>query len=69
MSVREVNEAGRYQSYYDIDIDDRTFYDLQINTARWSKAGVLELVRTAVETYDPDDDEGSFGTAPVEISE
>ncbi|MGM7319849.1 cytidylate kinase family protein, partial [Idiomarina sp. ST10R2A5] len=35
MGVREVNEAGRYRSYYDINIDDRTFYDLQLNTARW----------------------------------
>nr|WP_197538097.1 AAA family ATPase [Natronomonas moolapensis] len=69
MSVREVNEAGRYQSYYDIDIDDRAFYDFQINTARWSKAGVLELVRAAIETYDPDDDEGAFETAAVDISE
>ena len=69
MSVREVNEAGRYQSYYDIDLDDRTFYDLQINTARWSKAGMLELVRAAIEAYDPDDDEGAFEADPIEITE
>ena len=69
MGVREVNEAGRYQSYYDIDLDDRTFYDLQINTARWSKGGMLELVRAAIEAYDPDDDEGAFEADSIEIAE
>ena len=65
MSVREVNEAGRYQSYYDIDIDDRSFYDLQLNTGRWGKAGVAELVLSAIEAYDPAEDEGAFETASV----
>ena len=69
MSVREVNEAGRYQSYYDIDLDDRGFYDLQLNTARWSKEGVFELVRTAIELYDPTEDEGAFETAAVDLTE
>lgn len=67
MSVREVNEAGRYRSYYELDIDDRTFYDLQINTARWSKFGVFALVRTAIEQYDEAHDEGSFETPEVEF--
>ncbi|WP_181691939.1 (d)CMP kinase [Natronomonas sp. LN261] len=67
MGVREVNEAGRYRSYYDIDIDDRTFYDLQLNTARWSKAGVLEVVLTAIDEYDPEMDEGAFETPPIGI--
>ena len=67
MRVREVSEAGRYQSYYDIDVDDREFYDLQINTARWSKEGVFHLVRAAIETYDREADEGAFDTPPVDI--
>ena len=67
MSVREVNEAGRYQSYYDIDIDDRSFYDLQLNTARWSKEGVAALVLAAIEAYDPDEDEGAFEAGPVDL--
>ncbi|APX96237.1 (d)CMP kinase [Natronorubrum daqingense] len=66
MRVREVSEAGRYQSYYEIDIDDRELYDLNINTARWSKRGVFELVRTAIEAYDPDADEGAFSTPDVD---
>jgi len=67
MSVREVNEAGRYRSYYDLDLENRTFYDLHVNTARWSKAGVFELVRTAIEGYDPENDEGPFDTPSVEF--
>ncbi|RKD95032.1 (d)CMP kinase [Halopiger aswanensis] len=67
MRVREVSEAGRYQSYYDIDIDDREFYDLNINTARWGKAGVFNLVRTAIEEYDPAIDEGAFRTPEVDV--
>lgn len=67
MSVREVNEAGRYRAYYDLDLDDRTFYDLHINTARWDQRGVFELVRAAIERYDPERDEGSFETPPVDF--
>jgi len=67
MRVREVSEAGRYQSYYEIDIGDREFYDLQVNTGRWSKEGVFEIVRAAIEAYDPEDDEGAFRTAPPEL--
>lgn len=67
MRVREVSEAGRYQSYYDIALDDREFYDLQINTARWSKEGVFQLVLAAIESYDRKADEGPFETPPVDI--
>lgn len=67
MRVREVSEAGRYQSYYDIALDDREFYDLQINTARWSKDGVFNLVRAAIEGHDRAADEGAFETPPVDL--
>ena len=66
MRVREVSEAGRYQSYYEIDIDDRTFYDLYVNTARWSKQGVFTVVKAAIEEYDPDLDEGAFSTPTLD---
>jgi cytidylate kinase len=69
MSVREVGEAGRYKSYYEIDIEDVQFYDLHLNTARWSQRGVFELVRAAIEQYDPQADEGAFETGPVEIDQ
>jgi len=67
MQVREVSEAQRYDSYYDIDIEDRGFYDIHLNTGRWSKEAVFEIVRTAIEQYDPKDDEGAFGTPEVSI--
>ncbi|MFP8954321.1 (d)CMP kinase [Natrialbaceae archaeon A-arb3/5] len=67
MRVREVSEAGRYQSYYAIDINDREFYDLHINTARWDKEGVFELVKTALEEYDAEIDEGAFQTPPADV--
>lgn len=69
MGVREVNEAGRYRSYYEIDVENREFYDLHLNTARWNPRGVFEVVRTAIEQYDPDADEGSFVTVPMEFEQ
>jgi cytidylate kinase len=56
--ARADSEAGRYREYYDIDIDDRSIYDLVLNTARWAPEGVLEVVVGAVEGYDPAGDEG-----------
>ncbi|MFB6126149.1 MAG: (d)CMP kinase [Halolamina sp.] len=67
MRVREASEATRYRAYYEVDIDDREFYDLQVNTARWSERGVFELVRSAVEAYDPREDEGAFETPAVDV--
>ena len=67
MRVREVSEAGRYRSYYGIDVDDRSFYDLAINTARWTPETTLEMILTAVEEYDPELDEGAFHTDDIDV--
>ena len=67
MRVREVSEAGRYRSYYGIDINDRSFYDLAINTARWSPEATLQMILSAVEEYDPEVDEGAFPTEDIEL--
>ncbi|MEF8790822.1 MAG: AAA family ATPase [Haloarculaceae archaeon] len=67
MRVREVLEAGRYEHEYGIDLSDRSFYDLAINTARWDPEGVVDLVLTAVERYDPETDEGAFPTRDVDV--
>ncbi|WP_049916754.1 (d)CMP kinase [Halogeometricum pallidum] len=67
MRVREVSEAGRYESYYGIDVTDQSFYDLRINTARWSPDALLEIVLTAVEEYEANSDEGAFHTPDVEL--
>jgi cytidylate kinase len=60
---RERSEAKRYREYYNIDIDDRSIYDLVYNTARWSPEGILGMLTTAIDSYDPNSDEGK---APVE---
>ncbi|WP_435124594.1 (d)CMP kinase [Halobaculum sp. D14] len=60
---REISEAKRYREYYNIDIGDLTIYDISYNTARWSPEGVLGMLTTAIDSYDPDTDEGK---APVE---
>jgi len=67
MQVREVIEKKRYESYYDIDLADRSIYDLVINTGRWSPAGTLEIVLSAVGEYDPALDEGAFRTPDLDI--
>lgn len=61
--TRAASEAQRYREYYDIDIHDRSIYDLVVNTARWGEDVVPELVVSAAESYDPAADEGKF---PVE---
>ena len=60
---RGESEARRYREYYGIDIEELTIYDLTLNTARLSPEAVLDVIRTAVEGYDPAGDEGRV---PVE---
>jgi cytidylate kinase len=60
---RAESEARRYHSYYDIDIDDLSIYDLVVNTARWGPDAATTVVRTAVESYT---DAGDEGAMPVE---
>ncbi|WP_227353759.1 (d)CMP kinase [Haladaptatus salinisoli] len=56
--ARAGSEAQRYREYYGIDIGDLTIYDLTINTARWSTDGIIDMLTTAIEDYDPEADEG-----------
>lgn len=67
MQVREVIEAKRYESYYGIDLSDRSFYDLVINTARWSPDGTLSIILEAIDSYDSHVDEGAFQTPELDI--
>ncbi|MDZ7745569.1 MAG: AAA family ATPase [Halobacteriales archaeon] len=60
MQVREVVDAARYESYYGIDIEDRSIYDLALNSARWGESALLGLVLNAIREYDPVADEGEF---------
>jgi len=66
MRVREVIEERRYESYYGVDLTDQSIYDLSVNTARWSPGGVVEILLTAIEQYDPAADEGAFPTPAME---
>ena len=67
MQVREVGEAQRFDNYYEIDVEDRELYDIQLNTARWSKQGVFEIIRAAIEQYDENEDEGAFETPEIPL--
>jgi cytidylate kinase len=67
MRVREVAEASRYENYYGIDLDDRSFYDLSINTARWEPDAVVDILLRAVDGYDPAADEGAFETKEIDV--
>ena len=60
---RGASEAQRYSAYYDIDFGDLSIYDLAVSTARWDPQGVLSITLHAVESYNPDGDEGK---APIE---
>ena len=64
--ARAQSEALRYEEYYNIDIEDRSIYDLSVDTARWDADSLLDLVVTAVEVYDPDGDEGTTPITDVE---
>lgn len=46
--VREESEARRYKMYYNIDINDFSFYDLVVDTAKFDEAGTLSIVMAAV---------------------
>ncbi|MFP4590571.1 MAG: (d)CMP kinase [Halobacteriales archaeon] len=66
---RERSEARRYETYYGIDIGDRSIYDLSVNTARWSATGVLSILAAAIDGHDPASDEGSMPVEPVTFPE
>ena len=67
MRVREVIEEKRYAAYYGVDLSNRSFYDLAINTARWTPSGTLSIVASAIENYDADADEGAFETPDLNL--
>mgnify|MGYP006269920925 FL=1 len=67
MRVRDVIDVKRYESYYGIDLSDRSIYDLCINTARWTPENTLELALTAIDSYDSETDEGAFPTEDLDV--
>lgn len=67
--VREKSEAKRYREYYEIDISDRSIYDLAVTTSRWDADAVTEILIDAIERFDPADDEGAQSIPPIELPE
>lgn len=65
---RERSEAHRYREYYDIDIGDRSIYDVAMNTGRWDPHIVLEILTVAIEGYDVASDEGKATVPPVNLA-
>jgi cytidylate kinase len=61
--AREESERKRYAEYYGIDFEDRSIYDLGVNTARWDAAAVIDIVEDAIRRYDPTFDEGATPVA------
>lgn len=49
--AREKGERRRYRKIYGIDIDDLSRYDFVINTSKWCKECVAELLREIVALY------------------
>ena len=45
---REHCEAGRYQSYYSIDIHDLSIYHMILNSEHWNVEGLGAIVDTAI---------------------
>ena len=45
---REACEAGRYRSYYDINITDLLIYHLVLDSERWGIEGLGTIVDTAI---------------------
>lgn len=61
--ARAASEAQRYQEYYDIDIGDRSIYDLSLSTARWGPDAIVDVLAKACRAYDPEADEGQVNVA------
>jgi len=47
---REESEKKRYRDIYKIDLDDRSIYDIVINTKRFSVEGMVDIVSAAIKS-------------------
>ncbi len=46
---RERCESKRYMDSYEIDIEDLSPYDLVINSSKWDKKGVIEIISSSID--------------------
>ena len=49
---RERSNKRRYLDYYNIDLDDKSIYDLIINTEKWNVQGVVNILLEAIDNMD-----------------
>jgi cytidylate kinase len=47
---REKSEALRYMSYYNIDINDFSIYDIIIDSEKWNQYQILDILRVAIDS-------------------
>jgi CMP/dCMP kinase len=45
---REECEAGRYRTYYNIDINDLSIYQIILNSEHWSVEGLGSIIDNAI---------------------
>lgn len=53
---RERCEAARYRSYYNIEINDLSIYQIILNSGHWDVEGLGSIIDTAVRNLKPDED-------------
>ena len=58
IAEREKQNRKRYLNIYGIDIEDKSIYDLIINTAHWGPDGVFAIVKAAIDHLSPVGDAG-----------
>lgn len=51
--ARDANNRARYKKYYKIDIDDRSIFDLVVNTGRFGPEQAAEIVAETAELLGP----------------
>jgi cytidylate kinase len=52
---RERCEAARYCSYYNIEINDLSIYQIILNSGHWDVKGLGSIIDTAIRNLKPDD--------------
>jgi cytidylate kinase len=48
---REASEAIRYNTIYDIDINDLSVYDLVIDSQKWDQFQIASIILVAIDNY------------------
>ncbi|MHA1912068.1 MAG: (d)CMP kinase [Candidatus Kariarchaeaceae archaeon] len=46
--IREISEQNRFKTLYQIDVGDRSIYDLIINTEKWTAEQICQILKKAV---------------------